>query len=170
MQNQNQTARPQTTASEEEKQKHRLKRKLFKERMQTEKKTLKDENIEGTFLDSDMDYFKTVIQASKDTAYGDCDMHMSFIEHDFDQAPRIDIVQTLWHPNVDPRTGQIPLGGLMEWSPDTKIVDLVIFVKNLLASPNLKDPVNREAADQYRTSPETWKEMVQAHAKRFSPS
>jgi ubiquitin-conjugating enzyme E2 N len=63
--------------------------------------------------------------------------------------PKVRFLTKVWHPNIN-KMGQICLDILKKrWSPALQIRTVLLSVQALLASPNLEDPLNNAAADQW---------------------
>ena len=51
-----------------------------------------------------------------------------------------------------------------DWSPDTKLINILKAIQNLLAVPNIAQPLDKEAAKQYIEN----KEAYDATAKEWT--
>ena len=80
----------------------------------------------------------------------------------------------LWHPNIDPDSGEICLSLFMDsnddrwkylddyerWTPAYSMETIIMSVISTLAEPALEGPVNVDAAIQYRDDFEAFKKVV----------
>lgn len=66
------------------------------------------------------------------------------------ERPKVKCLTKLWHPNID-LDGSICLNILRDnYTPAMSIAILVVGLQYLFASPNPDDPLNKEAAKQYK--------------------
>ena len=79
--------------------------------------------------------------------------------------PRVEFITKVYHLNVKKGTGMVRLNLLKDdWSPDTKLINILKAIQNLLAVPNIAQPLDKEAAKQYIEN----KEAYDATAKEWT--
>ena len=65
-------------------------------------------------------------------------------------APKVVFNTKIYHPNID-NLGRICLDILKDkWSPALQIRSVLLSIQALLSSPNPDDPLNNEAATQWK--------------------
>jgi Ubiquitin-protein ligase len=65
--------------------------------------------------------------------------------------PKVIFNTKIYHPNID-NLGRICLDILKDkWSPALQIRSVLLSIQALLSSPNPDDPLNNEAANQWKT-------------------
>ena len=86
------------------------------------------------------------------------------------KSPSVGFLTPIIHPNIDEKSGSICLDVLnQEWSPVYDLVHVVgIFIPQLLAYPNAKDPLNVEAAKLSMDNPEAYLTMVKKHVQEHA--
>ena len=67
-------------------------------------------------------------------------------------APKVVFNTKIYHPNID-NLGRICLDILKDkWSPALQIRAVLLSIQALLSSPNPDDPLNNEAAENWKTN------------------
>ena len=67
------------------------------------------------------------------------------------EKPKIRIITKIWHRNIEPPECGIDLHILRKnYSPALHITDVIAAIQSLFSEPNALDPLNFEAAEQYR--------------------
>eukprot|EP00602_Paraphysomonas_sp_CaronLab_P006414 CAMPEP_0185032054 /NCGR_PEP_ID=MMETSP1103-20130426/19889_1 /TAXON_ID=36769 /ORGANISM="Paraphysomonas bandaiensis, Strain Caron Lab Isolate" /LENGTH=274 /DNA_ID=CAMNT_0027567801 /DNA_START=164 /DNA_END=985 /DNA_ORIENTATION=+ len=75
------------------------------------------------------------------------------------KAPLLYSPAPLWHPNIDPRTGQIHLP--LEWSPVLKLYSVAFAVQLMFLEPSMECVVNAEAGRLHQCNPAEFEQFVQ---------
>jgi ubiquitin-conjugating enzyme E2 H len=121
--------------------------------------------------------FQALLAGPKGTAYEGGAWWVRFTigkEYPF-KSPSVGIVEPLWHPNVEPRSGSVCVDALGEkWQPVTTLEYVMRAVlPQLLTYPNPSDPLNADAAEEMmRSVPEFEahaREWTAAHGKAKAP-
>ncbi|ETV95998.1 hypothetical protein H310_10653 [Aphanomyces invadans] len=95
-------------------------------------------------------------------------MSLTFSEDYPSKPPLCKFVPPLYHPNVYP-SGTVCLSILNEdkdWKPSVTIKQILKGVQDLLDSPNMADPAQREPFQDLKNDPEEYKRKVKAIALR----
>ncbi|MCL4166978.1 UNVERIFIED_CONTAM: hypothetical protein GTU68_028702 [Idotea baltica] len=67
-------------------------------------------------------------------------------------APKVIFTTKIYHPNID-KLGRICLDILKKnWSPALLIKSVLLSIQSLLSEPNPDDPLNNEAAHEWKTN------------------
>jgi len=83
--------------------------------------------------------------------------------------PKLKFKTTMYHPNIDPRSGNICLDILQnQWSPALSIHKVVLSLSSLLTEPNFGDPLNGEAADTHKRDKKKYDEKVREYVKKYA--
>eukprot|EP01127_Copromyxa_protea_P009915 TRINITY_DN2377_c0_g1_i1.p1 TRINITY_DN2377_c0_g1~~TRINITY_DN2377_c0_g1_i1.p1 ORF type:complete len:137 (+),score=35.59 TRINITY_DN2377_c0_g1_i1:97-507(+) len=87
------------------------------------------------------------------------------------KPPEVAFVTKTYHPNIQQKDGKICsqiLGA--KWSPQIKIPEVLLIVRQMLGEPNLDSPLEEEVAKQFRDNKsafnKTAKEWTKKHAKK----
>ena len=74
-----------------------------------------------------------------------------FLPEDYPMTPpKLRFLTKIYHPNVD-RIGRICLDVLKDkWSPALQIRTVLLSIQCLMSAPNPDDPLNNEAAEQWK--------------------
>jgi ubiquitin-conjugating enzyme E2 M len=76
--------------------------------------------------------------------------------------PKVLCNQKIYHPNID-LEGKVCLNILREdWKPVLNLNAVIVGLQFLFLEPNASDPLNKEAADDLRTTRESFKRNVKA--------
>lgn len=105
------------------------------------------------------------IQGLRDTVWegGTFTLYMKFDEHFNMRPPEVCFHTIPFHPNVDMVTGRPAVDFLddySQWKETYSITDILVSIQKLLAHPDMKKPVNPEAAEMIMHSPHAYRQMV----------
>eukprot|EP01065_Artemidia_motanka_P049101 TRINITY_DN805_c0_g2_i3.p2 TRINITY_DN805_c0_g2~~TRINITY_DN805_c0_g2_i3.p2 ORF type:complete len:174 (+),score=43.50 TRINITY_DN805_c0_g2_i3:78-524(+) len=82
--------------------------------------------------------------------------------------PKVRFLTKLWHPNVD-KLGRICLDILKDkWSPALQIRTVLLSIQALLSAPNPDDPLNNEAAEQWKNAEKAALRKAQEFTREFA--
>eukprot|EP01126_Amoeba_proteus_P021232 TRINITY_DN2150_c0_g2_i4.p1 TRINITY_DN2150_c0_g2~~TRINITY_DN2150_c0_g2_i4.p1 ORF type:complete len:153 (+),score=20.83 TRINITY_DN2150_c0_g2_i4:134-592(+) len=87
------------------------------------------------------------------------------------KPPEVTFLTKTYHPNIQQKDGKICTQILgQKWSPQIRIPEVLLIVRQMLAEPNLDSPLDEEIARQYREHKaafdKTAKEWTKKHAKK----
>ncbi|KAF4332165.1 ubiquitin carrier [Fusarium beomiforme] len=77
-------------------------------------------------------------------------------------------ITKIWHPNVDPETGEIGSGVFGSWDPTDTIRITLESIAKLLEQPNLQWPKNAEAAKIFKEDQAGFAKKAQQWAVQFA--
>ena len=76
--------------------------------------------------------------------------------------PKVRFLTKIYHPNID-LEGKVCLNILREdWKPVLNLNAVIVGLQFLFLEPNASDPLNKEAADDLRSSRESFRRNVRA--------
>jgi ubiquitin-conjugating enzyme E2 M len=76
------------------------------------------------------------------------------------EPPKVKCQQKIYHPNID-LEGNVCLNILREdWKPVLNLNAVIVGLQFLFLEPNASDPLNKDAAEDLRTSRENFKRNV----------
>ncbi|KAK3091615.1 hypothetical protein FSP39_021223 [Pinctada imbricata] len=90
-------------------------------------------------------------------------VYIKFDEHFNRRPPEVCFHTIPFHPNVEAITGKPCIDFLDDfsiWRDTYSLSFILVSIQNLLSNPNLKNPVNPEAADMIVHSPHAYRQMV----------
>mmetsp|Transcript_80840 Transcript_80840/g.112280 ORF Transcript_80840/g.112280 Transcript_80840/m.112280 type:complete len:152 (+) Transcript_80840:1-456(+) len=108
--------------------------------------------ISATPYEDNLRYFNVVLEGPPDSPYKGGIFKMElFLPEEYPMvAPKVRFLTKIYHPNID-RLGRICLDILKDkWSPALQIRTLLLSIQALMSAPNPDDPLNNEAADQWK--------------------
>ncbi|EDO45069.1 predicted protein, partial [Nematostella vectensis] len=115
--------------------------------------------------DDDLFIWEATIKGPKDTLWegGIFKLYLQFDEGFNDIPPKVYFHTIPFHPNVDPVTG-IPcldfLDDYDQWKEYYSLNYILLSIQMMLSNPVLKDAVNADAAQMYRSSPGAYRQLV----------
>ena len=97
-------------------------------------------------------YFDVTILGPEGTPYSGGTFKLElFLPVDYPMTPpKVRFMTKIWHPNID-EIGIICLDVLKDkWSPALQIRTVLLSIQALLSDPNPDDPLNNDAAEQWK--------------------
>lgn len=85
------------------------------------------------------------------------------------KPPVVKFTPPLYHPNVYP-SGTVCLSildGSKDWKPSVTIKQILLGVQDLLDSPNMNDPAQREPFQDLKSNPQVYARKVRAIAAKY---
>jgi ubiquitin-protein ligase len=134
-------------------------------RLQREKRDLTVNPMSGVQIEwpeSDLKHWMISIDAPAESYYaGDVfTVELTFGPNWPDQAPRVEMVTPIVHPNIENRAVCINIiRG--QYNPSLKVRNIIEGIINALINPNPDDPVNRGVALMQKTSLDQFRREVQ---------
>jgi len=125
-------------------------------RLQKELRDLKNNPPVGVSVglkNDDLNTWEAIIVGPTNTPYADelLNLEITFPNDYPFKPPKIKFITKMWHPNINPSAGNICLDILQSnWSPALTIDKVLLSISSLLAAPNPDDPLNTEAANQFK--------------------
>ncbi|TFF89554.1 MAG: ubiquitin-conjugating enzyme E2 [Promethearchaeota archaeon] len=83
------------------------------------------------------------------------------------EAPKVKWLSKIWHPNIYRRKVCVGVQG-KDWTPTMSIAGLIEALRNLLNFPNPNSPLNSEAANQMKTNPKKYEQMVRKYVEKYA--
>merc|ERR1711934_1284806 len=108
----------------------------------------------GTPYQDNLRYFNVIIAGPQSSPYENGIFKLElFLPEEYPMAPpKVRFLTKIYHPNVD-RLGRICLDILKDkWSPALQIRTVLISIQALMSAPNPDDPLNNEAAEQWKSN------------------
>eukprot|EP01017_Pseudomicrothorax_dubius_P026686 TRINITY_DN29_c0_g1_i1.p1 TRINITY_DN29_c0_g1~~TRINITY_DN29_c0_g1_i1.p1 ORF type:complete len:152 (-),score=51.88 TRINITY_DN29_c0_g1_i1:198-653(-) len=115
-------------------------------------------------------HFYVKIQGPEKTPYeGGTFKAELLLSEDYPMAPPKVVFNTkIYHPNID-NLGRICLDILKDkWSPALQIRSVLLSIQALLSSPNPDDPLNNEAANQWKSDENGALKKAREYTARFA--
>jgi len=121
-------------------------------------------------VDNNLFLWDCVIQGPQDTPYAGGRFHMVLKvpnEYPF-KPPDVNITTKVFHPNVN-KDGDICARVLGEnWSPQIKLKEVLLIIRQMFAEPSIESPLDEEAAQLFRTDRDAFNERVRDTVNRFA--
>ena len=114
----------------------------------------------------DMYKWKVQLQGPEGTAYATGNFTLIIeIPTDYPfKPPTCTFETTVYHPNVKTDTGEICMQSIIDsWSPQLKIEAVLETIRNLLAEPNLENPLEPSIGDQYKNKKSKFDDTVKKY-------
>merc|ERR1712205_259608 len=128
--------------------------------------------ISATPYEDNLRYFNVIIAGPQDSPFeGGVFKLELFLPAEYPMVPpKVRFLTKIYHPNID-RLGRICLDILKDkWSPALQIRTVLISIQALMSAPNPDDPLNNEAAEQWKSNEQaalkTAKEYTEKYAKK----
>ncbi|KAL4432762.1 hypothetical protein ABPG74_011583 [Tetrahymena malaccensis] len=82
--------------------------------------------------------------------------------------PKVIFCTKIYHPNID-NLGRICLDILKDkWSPALQIRSVLLSIQALLSSPNPDDPLNNEAAEQWKNDEQNALKKAKEYTQKYA--
>eukprot|EP00003_Mantamonas_plastica_P028921 TRINITY_DN675_c0_g1_i2.p2 TRINITY_DN675_c0_g1~~TRINITY_DN675_c0_g1_i2.p2 ORF type:complete len:155 (-),score=48.29 TRINITY_DN675_c0_g1_i2:80-544(-) len=143
-------------------------KRIVKEIQNLQKKP--DAGISATPHEDNLRYFNVLIEGPSESAYegGLFELELFLTDEYPMAAPKVRFITKIWHPNID-RLGRICLDILKDkWSPALQIRTVLISIQALLSAPNPDDPLNNDAADQWKDDEEAALEKAREYTAKYA--
>ena len=127
-------------------------------------------NIDIKPINNNLRYLNVTIMGAKDTPYqdGKFTVHMFLTKEYPMEAPKVQFKTKIYHPNIN-SIGQVCLDILKDkWSPAIQIRSLVLSIMALMSSPNPDDPLNNEAAEQWKSNLSDAHKIAEEYTKKYA--
>merc|ERR1712083_426996 len=98
------------------------------------------------------------------------EVHVQFPSNYPYKSPSIGFCDTIYHPNIDIRSGSVCLDVINQtWSPMFELKNVFdSFLPQLLLYPNSNDPLNGEAAALHLNDSEAYKATVRDYVRMYA--
>jgi len=103
--------------------------------------------------EKDITHWRAIIIGPDETPYANeiMSLDIQFPEDYPFKPPKVKFITSVWHPNINPNSGDICLDILKsQWSPALSILKVLLSISSLLQDPNPDDPYNGKAATEYK--------------------
>jgi len=139
--------------------------------MDVMKLMMSDHEVSMGNEDSSSDFY-VKFHGPKDSPYehGIWKVHVTLPANYPYKSPSIGFCNTIFHPNVDERSGTVCLDVINQtWSPMFELVNIFeAFLPQLLLYPNPADPLNGEAAALLMKDKSAYNKKVEEYVKKFA--
>ncbi|KIM29527.1 hypothetical protein M408DRAFT_328773 [Serendipita vermifera MAFF 305830] len=129
-------------------------------------------NFEVELVNDSVREFHVTFHGPADTLYsgGVWKIHVELPEQYPYKSPSIGFLNKILHPNIDETSGSVCLDVINQtWSPMYDMINIFeVFLPQLLAYPNVSDPLNAEAAHLMQGEPALYEAKVKEYVKRFA--
>jgi len=129
-------------------------------------------NFEVELVNDSIREFNVTFHGPADTLYsgGVWKIHVELPEQYPYKSPSIGFLNKILHPNIDETSGSVCLDVINQtWSPMYDMINIFeVFLPQLLAYPNVGDPLNAEAAHLMQGEPTLYEAKVREYVKRFA--
>eukprot|EP01064_Diplonema_japonicum_P028192 TRINITY_DN4267_c0_g1_i1.p1 TRINITY_DN4267_c0_g1~~TRINITY_DN4267_c0_g1_i1.p1 ORF type:complete len:158 (+),score=24.08 TRINITY_DN4267_c0_g1_i1:79-552(+) len=101
---------------------------------------------------------------------GEYKLHMAFTKDYPSKPPKVQFRPIIFHPNVYP-SGTVCLSILNEekgWKPSITVKQILLAIQELLDTPNVKDPAQKEPYELLVKNKAAYEERVRKEAKQFA--
>jgi ubiquitin-conjugating enzyme E2 D/E len=147
-----------------------IKKRLMREHHDIEKSP--STNVSAGPISDNISHWEAIIIGPEDTPYsgGIFNLDIQFPQDYPFKPPKIKFVTTIWHPNID-RQGSICLDILKSnWSPALTIDRVLMSICSLLGTPNADDPLNTNAAREFKRDISQYNSTVREYVRKYAQS
>ncbi|KAI3387549.1 hypothetical protein SNEBB_006264 [Seison nebaliae] len=133
---------------------------LALERVKRELSSFKDPDITITPMNDNIMKLEGTIRGPPDTPYTDGIYRLMIDVPDSYPftPPQVKFITKIWHPNISSVTGVICLDILGEqWAAAMSIRTILLSIQLLMSCPEPDNPQDAVVAEQYKRSPDIWK-------------
>lgn len=131
---------------------------------------MSDHNV--SLVNDSMQEFYVEFEGPKDSPYegGLWRLHVELPDQYPYKSPSIGFVNTIFHPNIDERSGSICLDVINQtWSPMFDMINILDeFIPQLLSYPNASDPLNGSASSLYLDDNARYLDTVKSYVKKYA--
>eukprot|EP00029_Vermamoeba_vermiformis_P007146 TRINITY_DN2_c0_g1_i1.p1 TRINITY_DN2_c0_g1~~TRINITY_DN2_c0_g1_i1.p1 ORF type:complete len:150 (-),score=59.27 TRINITY_DN2_c0_g1_i1:69-518(-) len=85
------------------------------------------------------------------------------------KPPKVTFLTKTYHPNVLQKDGSICTQILGDtWSPQLKIHEVMLILRNMLSEPNVDSPLEEEVAEQFRNNRANFNKIAKEWTKKHA--
>eukprot|EP01088_Endostelium_zonatum_P018903 TRINITY_DN625_c0_g1_i1.p1 TRINITY_DN625_c0_g1~~TRINITY_DN625_c0_g1_i1.p1 ORF type:complete len:162 (-),score=50.67 TRINITY_DN625_c0_g1_i1:46-501(-) len=81
--------------------------------------------------------------------------------------PQIKFITKIYHPNVD-KDGKLCNEVLSDWSPQTRIPEVLTTIRQVLVEPNPENPLDADIAKQFKENRKEWEKTAKEWTKKYA--
>ncbi|PVF94742.1 ubiquitin-conjugating enzyme E2-21 kDa 1 [Serendipita vermifera] len=129
-------------------------------------------NFEVELINDSVREFQVTFHGPADTLYvgGVWKIHVELPEQYPYKSPSIGFMNKILHPNIDEMSGSVCLDVINQtWSPMFDMINIFeVFLPQLLAYPNVSDPLNADAAHLMQREPKAYEAKVKEYVQKYA--